>query len=103
MSNRNIFFILAGILACCVSAHAQDSEGLYNAAVEISSGTKTTGSVTSGFSVWGMAGGLVFGSIGFVAFMYGKKNTSAQPMILGIALMAYPYFVRDVLAVYALG
>ena len=47
--------------------------------------------------------GLIFGSIGFVAFVYGKKQASLKLMILGAALMAYPYFVPQTLAVYAIG
>lgn len=60
-------------------------------------------SAAAGFSIWGMVGGFLFGSVGFVAFMYGKKNSIAQPMILGIALIAYPYFVRDTIMVYVVG
>ncbi len=37
--------------------------------------------------------GLVFGSIGFVGFVYGKKESSWKPMVLGVALMGFPYFV----------
>jgi len=42
-----------------------------------------------------LIGGLVFGSIGFVAFMYGKRMNLWKPMFLGIALMVYPYFITD--------
>ena len=42
-----------------------------------------------------LIGGLVFGSIGFVAFIYGKRMHVWKPMFLGIALMAYPYFVEN--------
>ena len=34
-----------------------------------------------------LIGGLVFGSIGFVAFIYGKRMNLWRPMLLGIALM----------------
>lgn len=36
--------------------------------------------------------GLLFGGVGFVAFMYGKKTMNVRAMALGGALMAYPYF-----------
>jgi len=45
----------------------------------------------------------IFGAIGFVAFMYGKKNTFWKPMIIGAALMAYPYFLSGTLVVYLIG
>ena len=46
---------------------------------------------------------LIFGVIGFVAFRYGKKNTLFMPMILGITLMAFPYFVPETWMLYAIG
>ena len=36
---------------------------------------------------------IIFGTIGFGAFIYGKKNKLWRAMIVGIALMVYPYFV----------
>ncbi len=47
--------------------------------------------------------GLIFGSIGFVAFIYGKRMNLWKPMFCGIALMVYPYFVADTLALFAIG
>jgi hypothetical protein len=47
--------------------------------------------------------GLIFGSIGFVAFIYGKRMNLWKPMLCGIALMIYPYFVADTLALFAIG
>jgi hypothetical protein len=47
------------------------------------------------FSAANLIGGFVFGSIGFVAFIYGKRMNLWKPMLLGIALMVYPYFVSD--------
>lgn len=45
----------------------------------------------------------IFGAIGFVAFVYGKKNTLWRTMILGVALMAYPYFFTGALVTYLIG
>ena len=50
-----------------------------------------------------LIGGLVFGSIGFVAFFYGKKMNLWKLMFVGIALMVYPYFISGTIAVYAIG
>ena len=50
-----------------------------------------------------LIGGLVFGSIGFVAFIYGKRMNLWKPMFLGIALMIYPYFVSNDIAMIAIG
>ena len=40
---------------------------------------------------------LVPGGIGFVLFMYGKKQERWPDLAAGIALMVYPYFVNTVL------
>ena len=45
----------------------------------------------------------IFGAIGFVAFVYGKRNTLLRTTILGIALMIYPYFFSSMLATYLIG
>lgn len=55
------------------------------------------------FSAANLIGGLVFGSIGFVAFIYGKRMNLWKPMILGIALMVYPYFVGNDAVMIAIG
>jgi len=46
---------------------------------------------------------MIFGAIGFVAFVYGKKNAFWPPMIIGLALMMYPYFFSGALAIYLIG
>lgn len=40
---------------------------------------------------------LITSGIGFVLFMYGKKQDRMPQLIGGIALMIYPYFVADLL------
>lgn len=54
-------------------------------------------------SAGNLIGGLVFGSIGFVAFIYGKRMHLWKPMFCGIALMIYPYFIGDAWMVCAIG
>lgn len=49
-----------------------------------------------GLSGASLIGGLLFGSIGFVAFVYGKRMSLWRMMICGIILMVYPYFVENV-------
>jgi hypothetical protein len=40
--------------------------------------------------------GLLFGSIGFGFFLYGKKQKAVVPLITGIALCVVPYFIANV-------
>ncbi len=46
---------------------------------------------------------IIFGVIGFAAFRYGKKNKLFRPLIIGIALMAYPYFISGTFFLYLVG
>ena len=46
---------------------------------------------------------VIFGAIGFAAFMYGKKQRELKPLAIGIVLMAYPYFITNTLWLYAAG
>jgi hypothetical protein len=55
------------------------------------------------FSGANLIGGLVFGSIGFVAFIYGKRMHVWKPMFIGLVLMAYPYFVENDMVMLAIG
>jgi len=55
------------------------------------------------FSSAELVASLIFGSIGFVAFVYGKRMHTWKPMLIGLALMAYPYFVSNPVVFYALG
>ena len=48
-------------------------------------------------------GSLLFGAIGLGAFMYGKKMVLYKPMVIGMVLMAYPYFVSETWLMYTIG
>ncbi len=45
----------------------------------------------------------LFGSIGLGYFIYGKKQQKMVPLIAGIALCAYPYFISNVYAMVGVG
>jgi hypothetical protein len=47
--------------------------------------------------------GVLFSSIGLGFFIYGKKQRAPVPLVCGIALMAYPYFIPNVIALVAVG
>jgi hypothetical protein len=38
---------------------------------------------------------LLFGAIGMGALIYARKMSAFKPAVLGVALMAYPYFISD--------
>lgn len=47
--------------------------------------------------------GLLFGSIGFGFFLYGKKQHRPIPLVCGLSLMIYPYFIGNTLLLVAIG
>jgi hypothetical protein len=47
--------------------------------------------------------GLIFGVIGIAAFTYGRKTAQWQKMAVGLALIAFPYFVSQTWLLYAIG
>ena len=46
---------------------------------------------------------ILFGSIGMGAFVYGKSTSAFKPIIIGILLMVYPYFVEGTTLMYGVG
>ena len=47
--------------------------------------------------------GVVFGSIGLGYFVYGKKQGRFVPLLCGIGLMAFPYFVSNTVLLVVAG
>jgi hypothetical protein len=47
--------------------------------------------------------GLIFGSIGLGYFLYGKKQRAVVPLVCGLALMLFPYFVSNTMLLVGIG
>lgn len=47
--------------------------------------------------------GLLFSSIGLGFFVYGKKQRAVVPLVCGVALMLFPYFVSNTILLVAIG
>jgi hypothetical protein len=41
--------------------------------------------------------------IGLAAFVYGRRQRRAAPLVIGVALMVYPYFVSNLWALVGIG
>ena len=50
-----------------------------------------------------LVGGMLFGTIGFFAFMVGKRQANYKTLGIGLALMAYPYLVSNTAVLYLVG
>lgn len=55
------------------------------------------------FSIPNLIAGTLFSSVGFIGFVYGKKMSLWKPMFIGIALMAYPYFIESTIGICIVG
>jgi predicted membrane protein len=55
--------------------------------------------VDVGVLLWG----LLFSSIGLGFFLYGKKQRAAVPLVCGLVLMIYPYFISNLVVLVAIG
>jgi predicted membrane protein len=47
--------------------------------------------------------GLLFGSVGLGFFVYGKKQRAVVPLVCGLVLMIFPYFVSNTLLLVVIG
>lgn len=47
--------------------------------------------------------GLAFGCIGFGFFLYGKNQRAPVPLVVGIVLMIFPYFVTKTIVLVIIG
>jgi len=55
------------------------------------------------FTAANLFGQILFGAIGLGALIYGRRRPSFKAMLLGVAIMAYPYFVPETWMLYAIG
>lgn len=46
---------------------------------------------------------LLFGSAGLGFFIYGKRQRAVVPLVCGLILMFYPYFVSSTVLLVAIG
>lgn len=46
---------------------------------------------------------LLFGFIGFGFFMYGKRQQAVVPLICGLTLMIFPYFISSTILLATIG
>jgi len=47
--------------------------------------------------------GLLFSSVGVGFFLYGKRQRSIVPLVCGLVLVIYPYFIANAIATVAIG
>ena len=55
------------------------------------------------FSLSSLAASFIFGVFGIYLFRHGKKKAHAPALLIGIALMIYPYFIENVFLLWGIG
>jgi len=45
----------------------------------------------------------LFGTVGVGYFVYGRKRNAVVPLVCGVALMVYPYFVANLILLVVIG
>jgi len=46
---------------------------------------------------------LLFGSFGLGFFIYGRKQKAVVPLVCGLVLMIFPYFISNTILIVAIG
>jgi hypothetical protein len=52
---------------------------------------------------WWIIWGVIFGAFGLGFFVYGKKQRAIVPLICGLALMVFPYFISNTILLVVVG
>jgi hypothetical protein len=47
--------------------------------------------------------GVLFGSIGLGFLIYGRKQRAVVPLVCGLALMVFPYFISNTVLLVVIG
>lgn len=55
------------------------------------------------WSAWGLAWSLMFSIVGLIYFRWGKRESELLPLVCGVLLLAYPYFVSTSWAMAMIG
>ena len=46
---------------------------------------------------------VLFGSVGLGYLMYGKKQNAIVPLVCGLVLIVFPYFISNIILLIAVG
>ena len=55
------------------------------------------------FNISGIFAGLIFGAFGMYFLKKGKDDGEVPPIMIGLALLIYPYFIENVFFLWGIG
>jgi predicted membrane protein len=65
--------------------------------------TSSLGGLRTALDTSSLLWGLLFGSIGLGFFVYGRRQKKVVPLVCGLALIIFPYFVSNTILLVTLG
>jgi hypothetical protein len=89
----HFYHLLAGALA---DAGPLDTEKIFGGAAPDPAGFFN-------FNPYNILAGLIFGTVGWGAFSYGKRLDLWQPRAIGVAMMVYPYLFSNAWLLWGVG
>jgi hypothetical protein len=54
-------------------------------------------------AVNGLVAGVIAGAFGMAYFVYGKRQSKVVPLVAGVLLCIYPYFIENPYALFGIG
>jgi hypothetical protein len=64
---------------------------------------RARGFIKRGMLAMSLLWSVLFGSVGLGFFVYGKKQRAVVPLVCGLTLMVFPYFVSSTILLVILG
>jgi hypothetical protein len=95
--------LLLAFTAAVFCAEADEITGQVQDATSFMGSKAKQDSLLGGFTPGVIIAGIIFGTFGLYAFGRGKKRQNFWLMIIGVALMVFPYFVRETLPTIIVG
>jgi hypothetical protein len=98
-----LIVIMFGLSVAIFCSEADEITGQVQDATSIMGSKAKQDKLIAGFSPGALVAGILFGTFGIYAFGRGKKRQNFWLMIIGVALMVYPYFVRETVYIIIVG
>ena len=98
-----VLFVLLSLTAAVYCGEMEDLTGQVQDATSLMGSKAKQDNMIAGFEPGALIAGIAFATFGLYAFGRGKKRQNVPLMLIGVALLAFPYFVRETLWTIVIG
>ena len=98
-----LFFVLTCLTSVVYCGEMEDIAGQVQDATSLMGSKAKQDSMIAGFEPGALIAGIAFATFGLYAFGRGKKRQNMPLMLIGIALLVFPYFVRETVWTIVIG